>query len=324
MPGFRWLSLDHTGSARPPFSRRGLMVPSELKYFLSRLQAAPGWSAGNVLDVRPGQAFRAGHLTRAASHPLEEAGDAWGRPEFLEREFPSIFLPPRHEPLLVIGTRQEETGRLAAHLAGRGRAVVTGLALSPEVAGKLPDGLKEVGPSAHCLWKPPPWLARHVGLLPPPAAGPVLDLACGSGRAVVWLAERGYRVTGIDWQQEALALGGRLADNRKVACRFLAGDLRDPTVVPVGPWAVVLNFRFRQTELLVRIPALLRAGGVALIRTFRSAPGYAGHPSGRHRLGPHELLRYFPAGSCEILAHEESHDPDGRPAAGIVARRKVP
>jgi SAM-dependent methyltransferase len=149
----------------------------------------------------------------------------------------------------------------------------------------------------------------------------VLDLACGSGRAAVWLAEKGYRVTGIDWQAEALALGGRLAANRKVACRFLAADLRDPEALPPGPWALVLNFRYRQTDLLEKIPGLLQPGGVALVRTFRSAPGYGGHPAPRYRLGPGELLNYFPAGKCEILAHEESHDPDGRPAAGIVARR---
>jgi len=300
------------------------MAPSDMEDFLSRLQSAPGWSLGNVLDVRPPDAFRAGHLARSASHPLEAEGNRWMVPKFLEKELPSIFLPPRHDPLLVVGTRQDEIDLLASHLAGRNRATVTALALPVEVARELPDDLKESGPSTHCLWKPPLWLARHVDLLPPPAAGPVLDLACGSGRAVVWLAERGYRVTGIDWQQEALELGNRLAASRKVTCRFLPGDLRDPAVVPKGPWAAVLNFRFRQSELLTMIPRLLQAGGVAMVRTFRSAPGYTGHPSPRHRLGPNELLRYFPAGSCEILAHEESHDPDGRPAAGIVARRNTP
>jgi hypothetical protein len=304
------------------------MGSSDIKDFLSRLQSAPGWSMGHVLDVRPPEAFQAGHLAGSASHPLEEEGNRWVAPEFLEKELPSIFLPPRHDPLLVVGTRQDEIDLLAAHLAGRNRATVTGLALPGELARELPDDLKEVGPSTHCLWKPPQWLARHVDLLPPPAAGPVLDLACGSGRAVVWLAERGYRVTGIDWQQEALDLGNRLAASRQVigrqvVCRFLPGDLRDPAVVPKGPWAAVLNFRFRQSDLLTMIPSLLQAGGVAMVRTFRSAPGYTGHPSPRHRLDPNELLRYFPAGSCEILAHEESHDPDGRPAAGIVARRKV-
>jgi len=157
------------------------MAPSDLQFFLSRLRAAPGWSAGNVLDVRAGKAFRAGHLAGAASLPLEESGDGWGRPEFLESELPSIFLPPRHEPLLVIGTRQEEIDRLAAHLVGRDRATVTGLALPPEVVRELPDDLKEVGSAAHFLWKPPLWLVRHADMLPPPSAGPVLDLACGRG-----------------------------------------------------------------------------------------------------------------------------------------------
>jgi SAM-dependent methyltransferase len=298
------------------------MASAARKSFLSRLLADPGWEAQNVLDVRPGQAFRSAHLVRSASHPLEEGPGPWTETAFLEKELPSIYLPPRHEPLLVIGTRQEEIERLAAHLADRGRATVTGLALSAEVARGLPEDLKEVGPSQHCLWRAPDWLVRHVQYLPPPGAGPVLDLACGSGRAAVWLAEQGYRVTGIDWQPEALALGRKLAASRQVTCRFQEGDLRRIEVVPAGPWAAVLNFRFRQPDLLALIPDLLLPGGVALVRTFRSAPGFTGNPGPRYRLAPGELLRYFPAEDCEILVHEESHDPDGRPAAGIVAQKK--
>jgi SAM-dependent methyltransferase len=296
---------------------------SNKKKFLAALEAAPGWSAGNVLDVRPEDAFASAHLTGSVSHPLETGDGSWTEAANLERELPSIFLPPRHEPLVVIGSRQDQVSQVAAHLLGRERATVTGLALAPETAAELPEEWREGGASSRCLWKPPPWLERHRNLLPPPVAGPVLDLACGSGRAAVWLAEKGYRVTGIDWQEPALALGERLAASRQVTCRFMKGDLRDPGNVPPGPWAVVLNFRFREVELLARIPALLQEGGVALVRTFRTAPGYTGHPRPRYRLGPGELLGYFPAGSCEILAHEESHDPDGRPAAGIVARKKV-
>lgn len=299
------------------------MIPAPGQKFLSRLLATPGWAAGNILDVRSLHAFMAGHLVGSAHHPLENAGPSWTGPDSLEKELPSIFLPPRHEPLLVIGSRQAEIERLGAHLGGRDRATVTSLALSTEGFYRLPEDLKEVGPSTRCLWKPPGWLARYQDFLPPPAAGPVLDLACGSGRSCVWLAEKGYRVTGIDWQEEALALGRRLASSRGVSCQFVAGDLRQQDVVPPGPWAVVLNFRFRQPDLLAAIPNLLQRGGVALVRTFRSAPGYSGHPNPRYRLDRQELFRYFPAGSCEILAHEESHDSDGRPAAGIVARKKI-
>ena len=60
-----------------------------------------------------------------------------------------------------------------------------------------------------------------------------------------------------------------------------------------------------------------------MVRTFRDAPGYEGHPRPRHRLARGELLQYFATGVFEILAHEEGHDPDGRPAAGIVARKKT-
>ncbi len=35
--------------------------------------------------------------------------------------------------------------------------------------------------------------------------GRALDLACGSGRHAVWLAERGFRVTAVDFSREALA-----------------------------------------------------------------------------------------------------------------------
>jgi hypothetical protein len=295
-------------------------MPSPVEILLS----APGWAAGNVLDVRPLQAFKEGHLAGSAHHPLEAEDPAWTESGFLERELPSIFLPPRHEPLVVIGSRAPETELLAAHLAGRGRARVTPAVWTRELAAGLPADLNKQGTSNRHLWKPPLWLARHEDLLPPPAAGPVLDLACGSGRAAVWLAERGYRVTGIDWQTEALELGARLAASRRVSCRFLAQDLRRSGGVPPGPWAVILNFRFRHPDLLEKIPRWLQPGGVALVRTFRDAPGYDGHPHPRYRLEPQELLKYFPAGACEILAHEESHDPDGRPAAGIVARKKFP
>jgi len=276
--------------------------------FLDNLRTAPGWLAGNILDLRPEDAFRAGHLRGAAWHPGQQ-------------EVPSIFLPPRHEPLLVIAASAGEAVAAVEHFRGRGRTLVQGLALPAPLAAALPSDWTATGDSNHSLWKPPAWLARHEGLLPPPAAGPVLDLACGSGRAVVWMAEKGYRVTGIDWEDEALDLARQLASRSRVACHLLSGDLRDPEVVPPGPWAVVLNFRFRQPELLAAMPGLLLPGGVALVRTFRDAPGYEGHPAARHRLAPGELLKYFPAKTCDILAHEESHDPDGRPAAGIVARK---
>ena len=41
--------------------------------------------------------------------------------------------------------------------------------------------------------------------------GSALDLACGEGRNAVWLATRGWSVTGVDWSSVGLAKGAGLA-----------------------------------------------------------------------------------------------------------------
>ncbi len=277
----------------------------------SFLKSSAGWQAGNILDVRPSGVFVKGHLLGAVSHPHSPEKNA---------QLPSIFLPPRHESLLLVSTDRQSGRALADDLQSRGRVPVELMIWRQEAC---PAELLATGTSSGHLWSPPPWLVQYEAWLPPPAAGPVLDLACGSGRALVWLAEKGYRTVGVDWQPEALALGRLLAESRAVECDFREGDLRDPTQVPPGPWAIVLNFRFLQRDLLVSIPRLLQPGGVALARTFRQVAGYEGHPQRKHRLQAGELLQAFPTAACEIIAHEEGHDPDGRPAAGIVARSIV-
>ena len=277
------------------------------------LELDSGWRAGLILDVRPLESFHRGHLSGAVSHPLGHSCQS--------DDVPSIILPPRHEPLLVVGEASQQFLELAKQLEGRGRVGVTGLAIDDQDLQSLPVEMIATGSSQKHLWSAPPWLVDHLDLLPPPAAGPVLDLACGSGRAAVFLAEKGYRVTGLDWQREALEMGRWLARSRQVECDFLPADLRDLQAVPSGPWSIILNFRYLQRDLLNLCHGLLLPGGMALVRTFRDAPGYEGHPHPRHRLGAGELLGLFPRGKFQVIAHESGFDADGRPAAGIVARR---
>ena len=293
------------------------MVPISLNL----LDQDAGWRARRILDIRAAEHFARLHLVGSVSLPLDgRAPQAWTEAELAEA-IPSIFLPPRHAPLLVLGDVPGLLQRVIEQLNARGRAPVSGLLVTEPALAGLPENLLATGPSDEVLWTPSPFLSTWSDLLPPPAVGPVLDLACGSGRSSVWLAERGYRVTGIDWQEEALGLGRQLAASRGTTCEFLRADLRDLSVVPPGPWAVVLNFRYLQRDLLARFAHWLKPGGLAVIRTFRDVPGYVGRPRQRHRLERGELLRCFPSGRFEILVHDEGHDPDGRPAAGIVARR---
>jgi len=55
--------------------------------------------------------------------------------------------------------------------------------------------------------------------------GRALDLACGEGRNAIWLAERGWEVTGVDFSRVAIERARALASRRGVAVRFLEADV---------------------------------------------------------------------------------------------------
>jgi 2-polyprenyl-3-methyl-5-hydroxy-6-metoxy-1,4-benzoquinol methylase len=74
------------------------------------------------------------------------------------------------------------------------------------------------------LWTAEPnrLFASEVESLEPRRA---LDLACGEGRNAVWLAERGWRTTGVDFSDVALAKAERLAASRGVAVEWVLADV---------------------------------------------------------------------------------------------------
>jgi 2-polyprenyl-3-methyl-5-hydroxy-6-metoxy-1,4-benzoquinol methylase len=63
--------------------------------------------------------------------------------------------------------------------------------------------------------------AEVAGLEP----GRALDVACGEGRNAIWLAERGWRVTAVDFADAALAKARRLAANRGVQVEWVLADV---------------------------------------------------------------------------------------------------
>ena len=61
-----------------------------------------------------------------------------------------------------------------------------------------------------------------------PSGGLVLDLACGIGRHSVELAEKGYKVVGVDLSPAYINRAKEMADDRDVShnCDFKVGDMR--------------------------------------------------------------------------------------------------
>jgi len=54
-----------------------------------------------------------------------------------------------------------------------------------------------------------------------------VDLGCGTGNYAIWLAKKGFRVTGIDFSEKAIELASNKAAQENVDCHFMTGDLID-------------------------------------------------------------------------------------------------
>ena len=69
--------------------------------------------------------------------------------------------------------------------------------------------------------------------------GRALDLAAGEGRNATWLAERGWRVTAVDFSSVAVERGRRLAADRGVEVDWQVADLCE-YLPPAGSFDLVL------------------------------------------------------------------------------------
>jgi SAM-dependent methyltransferase len=57
-------------------------------------------------------------------------------------------------------------------------------------------------------------------------AGRALDLACGEGQNAIWLASRGWDVTGVDFSEVAIARARSRAEREGIRVDFVCADLR--------------------------------------------------------------------------------------------------
>lgn len=147
---------------------------------------------------------------------------------------------------------------------------------------------------------PSDWITRWSALLPPGAR--VLDLACGSGRHLRWLAAQGFQVTGIDRDTAALA---DLADRAEI----LQGDLESglwPLAGRQFDAVVVTHYLWRPRW--VDLTACVAPGGWLLYETFSSHQALLGKPSRPDfLLQPGELLARCQG--WQIVAYEDGFLP---------------
>jgi SAM-dependent methyltransferase len=101
------------------------------------------------------------------------------------------------------------------------------------------------------------------------APGRALDLGCGEGRNAVWLAERGWQVTAVDFSDVGLMTARRLAASRGVAVDWVLADLLDYRPASAAYDLVVIFYlqlpAERRRLVLGRAAAAVAPGGTMLV-----------------------------------------------------------
>src|SRR5579863_4144938 len=119
---------------------------------------------------------------------------------------------------------------------------------------------------------PTPLLVETAGKLKP---GRALDLACGTGRNAIWLAEHGWQVTAVDRSPITIPIvDTRVADLEKH--EFTIGE---------SAWDLIIVCLYFQRDLFESIKRGLKPGGVALVIVLLMEPG---HEQSRFSVQPSE------------------------------------
>ncbi|MGJ9424101.1 SAM-dependent methyltransferase [Aeromicrobium sp. CF3.5] len=115
--------------------------------------------------------------------------------------------------------------------------------------------------------KPNPQLVAEAEHLPP---GTALDIGCGEGADVMWLAELGWTVTGLDFSQSGLDKAAAVARDAGLAdrTRFEQGDIR--TWQPAESYDLISSQFMHlldggMRELVPRLADALKPGGLLLV-----------------------------------------------------------
>ncbi|GAA2798116.1 class I SAM-dependent methyltransferase [Kitasatospora sp. CM 4170] len=175
--------------------------------------------------------------------------------------------------------------------------------------------------ASELVWgvEPNRWVVRELAELAP---GRALDLAAGEGRNSIWLARRGWHVTGLDFSAVALERAERLTADLpdEVADRLTwrHGDARELEAPPEGYDLVLVAYLQLPAEdrraALVRAAAALAPGGTLLVVAHDSTnltEGVGGPQDPRVLYTPDDVLADLDGAGLHTVRAERVHRPVG-------------
>ncbi len=101
--------------------------------------------------------------------------------------------------------------------------------------------------------------------------GTGLDIACGTGRHTLYLAELGFAVDAVDYSDYALE---QIPEDPKI--KKIEADLDDYRIV-AGRYDLIINCNYLDRRMYGQIVDALKEGGVLIFETFLDARGEGYH-----------------------------------------------
>jgi tellurite methyltransferase len=150
-----------------------------------------------------------------------------------------------------------------------------------------------------------------------PSPGRALDLACGSGRNALWLAEQGWQVTAVDGSRAAIGL----LSSRDPQIDARVADLeKHEYLIEPDSWDLIAICYYLQRDLFAPAKRGVVPGGIVLAIVHIPGPGEGLTP---FRLAPGELASYFDG--FEILHSFEGppRDPVHHMRVAEIAARRI-
>lgn len=165
-----------------------------------------------------------------------------------------------------------------------------------------------------------PFLRREIDRIMRLAPGKrALDIACGEGRNSIFLAERGFMVTGLDISDIGIEKSKNQALQRGLSIEFCRVDLDGYHIRE--QYDLILNFNFLLRDLIPEEVGALAPGGLLLFDTILGLPQFFAEHNPDYFLELGELERIFKTFDGEILSSEENMEGE-MPTARLLFQKK--
>ncbi len=152
---------------------------------------------------------------------------------------------------------------------------------------------------------PAPFLAENYHYIPFQSS--ILDMGMGEGRNAVFMAQKGYNVTGVDLSSVAVKKSYLLAQEFGVKIKGVVASLKDYKIPP-SSFDAIICFYWVDRSMVDKIKNWLKPGGILIyeaytIREKEKLKSRKGILNADHYLKEQELLKLFPG--MRVLKYEE-------------------